>query len=82
MDAHEQQLVFSFDARPSGQLSEHACVRTGYQACTSHSWSIHESSAAIAADSLGPSDHDQLLATDSVTLNSARLASIAPIQYP
>ena len=82
MDAHEQHLVFSFDARPSGQLAEHACVRTGYRACTSHPWSIHESSAAAAANSLGPSGHDQLLATDGVTLNSDRLASIAPIQYP
>lgn len=82
MDAHEQQLVFGFDARPSGQLAEHACVRTGYWACMSHPWSTHASSAAAAVDSLGPSGHDQLLATDSVTLNSARLATIAPIQYP
>jgi len=82
MNAHEQQLVVSVDARPSGQLAERTWVRTGYRACTSHPWSIRESSESAAVDSLGTSSHDQLLARAGVHLNSTCPASIAPIQYP
>jgi hypothetical protein len=82
MDGHEQQLVISFYARPSGQRAEHTCVRTGVQGLHAAPVVIHESSASAAADSLGTSSHDQLLARDSVNLNSTRRASIAPIQYP
>jgi hypothetical protein len=82
MDAHEQKLAVSVDARPSGQLAERAWVRAWAEACMPHPWSIHKGFAARAAESLGTCSHYQMPARARMRVNSNRTARTAPIQYP
>jgi hypothetical protein len=81
MNAHEQQLVFSFDARPAGQLAEHACVRTRYRAGTS-TVVDPRGLRSVRGRFTRHIQPLQLLARAGVHLNSTRPTSIAPIQYP
>lgn len=82
MDAHEQQLAVSVDARPSGQLAERAWAHAWAQACMPHLRSIHEGSTARAVEPIGKLSDCQLLATAAVRVNPNGATRAVPIQYP
>ena len=82
MDAHEQQLVVSADARPSRQLAGRAWLRAGAQARMPHPWSIRERCAARAAEPIGKLSDCQLLATAIARVDPNGATRAAPIQYP
>ena len=82
MDAHEQQLVVSADARPSGQLAGQAWVRAWAQSCVAHPRPILAGCAASAADLIGTIGDYRSFATTGALMSSNRATRAAPIQYP
>ena len=83
MDAHEQQLAVSVDARPSaGHLAEGARVRARAGPYTPQPWSIDAGFAARAAEPISELSDYQLFATTGARMKPNGATRAAPIQYP